>query len=404
MNILIITDVYVPNANSSAVLMRDLALSLVKRNMSVDVLTLLETNISNDEIKDSVKEEDGVRVLRVENLRKKKVGLIRRGLSEIFLPYLFYRKFRQCLSSREPELIICYAQPITLERTLKKIKKKYGSKIYLILRDVFPQCAVDVGALKEGLIFNYFKRIERKLYTVSDFIGVQSANDLKTVLNNYGMLKEKFELKYNWIDVAPFEAKIKRNFRSEFGLEDKIVCIYAGNIGKYQELSFLFELIELNQDKTNVVFLIVGGGSESSKLRDRYGHLSNVVFQEFVSPEQYPDLVRQCDIGLINLNRGLTVHNIPGKLMGYWSAKLSVLASINPGNDLMELINEANGGLCSITGDLRLYNDNFNRLLKDKAFRESQGMSGYSYVQEHFAVDKARDRILEHFIGAENHV
>ena len=161
MNILIISDVYVPNANSSAVLMRDLALSLVKRNMNVDVITLLESNTSGIETNVSLSEEDGVRVLRVRNFKKKKVGLIRRGLSEILLPFLFYRGFKKYLSNRRPNIIICYAQPITLESTLKKIKKKYGSKVYLVLRDVFPQCAVDVGALKKGIVFNYFKKIEK---------------------------------------------------------------------------------------------------------------------------------------------------------------------------------------------------------------------------------------------------
>ena len=233
---------------------------------------------------------------------------------------------------------------------------------------------------------------------------MQSANDLKTVLNNYGMLKGKVELKYNWIDVSPYEKKIERDFRCEFGLGDKIVCLYAGNIGKYQELSFLFEIIKLNQDKKNVVFLIVGSGSESLGLREIHGTLENVIFQEFISPEHYPDLVRQCDIGLINLNRNLTVHNIPGKLMGYWSAKLPVLASINHGNDLQDLIIDAKGGLCSITGDINLYNDNFNKLFNSKELRKEQGMSGYQYVQEHFSVDRARDKILKHFIEVENNV
>ena len=397
MNILIISDVYVPNANSSAVLMKDLALSLAKSDISVDILTLSETNTSIMKTHNSLTEEDGVRVLRVNNLKKKKVGLIRRGLSETLLPYFFYKGFHKYLSHKKPDLIICYAQPITLQSTLNKIKKKYGSKVYLVLRDVFPQCARDVGALKHKIVYNYFKGIEKKLYKVSDYIGVQSANDLKTVLNDYDFIEGKVELLNNWIDVSPYETRIERDFRREFGLENKIVCLFAGNIGKYQELSFLFELIKLNQDKHDVVFLIVGSGSESRELRDTYGHLKNVLFKEFIDPKQYIDLVRQCDIGLINLNRKLTIQNIPGKLLGYWSSKLPVLASINPGNNLQEIIKDANGGLCSITGDLRQYDDNFYRLCNDNALREKQGMSGYLYVQEHFSVDNAVDRILKHF-------
>ncbi len=403
MNILIVTDVYIPNANSSAVLLRDLASSFRKKNINVYVLALQESNTSMTNAEPETAENE-VKILRVKNLKKKNVGMIRRGLSEVLLPYFLYRGYRKHLSKVNPDIIICYSPPITLERTVRRLKNKYNSKVYLVLRDVFPQCARDVGALKQEFIFKYFKRIERQLYRASDYIGVQSSSDLKSVQNNEGILKEKVQLLYNWIDFSPYQKKIERDFRSEFALENKIVCLYAGNIGKYQELSFLFELIKLNKNKEDVVFLIVGSGSEGKELRDTYSDYKNVVFKEFIDPKQYPDLVRQCDIGLINLNRSLTVQNIPGKLMGYWCSKLPVLASINPGNDLLGIMKEAGGGLCSITGELDQYNDNFNRLCTDKELRDEMGMSGYLYAKEHFAVDKARDKILKHFIEVENNV
>jgi len=399
MNILIVTDVYTPNANSSAVLMRDLALSLVKKNFNVHVLTLLEANTLETKSYASITEEEGVKVLRVRNIRKKTVGKIRRGLSELLLPYIMYRGFQKYFKNDRPDLIICYSPPITLEKTVNRLKRKYGPKTYLVLRDLFPQCALDVGVLKPGIIFNSFKEIENKLYEVSDYIGVQSLSDLKTITNTTCKLREKVELLYNWVDVAQYEKIIKKDFRREFGLQNKIVCLYAGNIGEYQELGFLFELIKLNFNRTDVVFLIVGSGSQSRELRDEYGDLDNVMFQEFVCPELYPDLVRQCDIGLINLSRSLTIQNIPGKLLGYWSSKLPVLASLNPNNDLQDIIKDADGGLCSVTGDLLQYNDNFNRLCDDMVLRDNQGASGYLYTKKHFSVDNARDTILKHFIN-----
>lgn len=395
MNILIITDVYIPNANSSAVLLRDLAQSFRKRDIHVFVLTLQEANVSGTETESCIGEEDGVKVLRVKNFKKKNVGMIRRGISEVLLPYLLYQSYLKHLEDFKPDIIISYSPPITLERTVRRIKKKCGSKVYLVLRDVFPQCAKDVGAIKEGLVFNYFKRIEKKLYKVSDFIGVQSVSDLKSLLNIEVLKKEKVELLYNWIDLSPYEREITRDFRREFGLNNKIICLYAGNIGKYQELSFLFELIKLNKNRKDVAFLIVGSGSESRELRDTYQNFENVVFKDFIDPKQYPDLVRQCDIGLINLNRNLTVQNIPGKLMGYWCSKLPILASVNADNDLLGMMKEINGGFCSITGDLELYNINFNKLCDNKKLRDEMGIYGYRYAIENFCVDKARDRILD---------
>ncbi|OCZ49431.1 glycosyltransferase family 4 protein [Dehalobacter sp. TeCB1] len=402
MNILIVSDVYIPNANSSAVLLRDLALSLKKKEINVYVLTLRENN-TNVEKDTPVTEENGVKVLRVNNLKKKNVGMIRRGLSEVMLPYLLYRSYRKYLRNIKPDVIICYSPPITLERTIRRLRKKYGSRVYLVLRDVFPQCAMDVGVLKQEFIFDYFKKIEKQLYRVSNFIGVQSQSDLMSIRNHQWIDKEKVELLYNWIDISPYGKEINRDFRSEFGVGDKIVCIYAGNIGKYQELSFLFELTKLNRDREDVIFLIVGSGSESRELRETYKNFKNVMFKEFIDPKYYPDLVRQCDIGLINLNRNLTVQNIPGKLMGYWCSKLPVLASVNSGNDLLMMMKVANGGFCSVTGDLESYNQNFNRLCSDKELRKEMGISGHQFALEHFSADKARDNILRHF-GEEGNV
>jgi glycosyltransferase involved in cell wall biosynthesis len=397
MNVLLITDVYVPNANSSAVLMRDLALKLVEKGHNVWVLTLLDSNTKDTKVKFGITKEQGITVLRAKNFKKKGVGYIRRGISEVALPYTMVRAFHKYFRHNTLDLIISYSPPITLDKVIRKIKKRYMCKTYLVLRDIFPQCAKDVGALKNGFIYKYFKRVESQLYNVSDYIGVQSQRDYDSLYKVSKKLKEKSEVLYNWIDVTPYHKSSKIDFRAELGLQDKIVCLYAGNIGRYQELEFLFELIKINMAKKDVVFLIVGSGSHSQELRGKYEHLSNVIFKEFINPEQYPDLVKQCDIGLINLNRNLTIQNIPGKLLGYWSAKLPVLASVNLGNDLNEIIEEANGGFCSVTGNLSEYISNFDKLASNKETRLKLGLSGYTYLLNNFAVDSATNKILEHF-------
>lgn len=397
MNILLITDVYVPNANSSAVLMRDLALDLVGKGHNVWVLTLLESNNKEPEVNFGISREHGITVIRAMNFKKKGVGNIRRGISEVALPYMMVRAFQKYFRDNTLDLIISYSPPITLDKVIKRIKKRYSSKVYLVVRDIFPQSARDVGALKNGFIYKYFKRVESNLYDESDYIGVQSQGDYDSLYKVNGKLKQKFEVLYNWIDITPYQKSINTDFRTDLGLKDKIVCLYAGNIGEYQELEFLFELIKINIEKKDIVFLIVGSGSQSQDLRAKYGYLSNAIFKEFISPEQYPDLVKQCDIGLINLNRNLTIQNIPGKLLGYWSAKLPVLASVNPGNDLYEIVEEANGGFCSITGNISQYISNFDKLASNKETRQKLGLSGYTYLLTNFAVDSATNKILKHF-------
>ena len=398
MNILIITDMYVPNANSSAVLMRDLAIDLKKRGHEVYVLSTMEHNINKEKHKELLEAEDGINVVRVKALKKKNVSFIKRGLGEVMLPYIMYYKSKKLLNNVKFDLIINYSPPVTLSILVEKYKRKNKCKNYLVLRDIFPQCAVDAGVLSNKHLINYFKALENKLYSLADYIGVQSEENYKYVLNNYDVNKEKIKVLYNWINLDIISKEKTWDFRKEFNINDHdIICLYAGNIGKYQELDFLLELAKINLNKKDLKFLIVGSGSEKEKLLKDYGNLENVIFKNFVSPGLYYDLVKSCNIGLVNLNRNLTIQNIPGKILGYWAEKLPILASINKDNDLAEILLKSKGGLYSYTGDIKSYDENLKRLYEDEKLRVLMGENGNKYLKEYYTSDIAAENILSLF-------
>ena len=86
-------------------------------------------------------------------------------------------------------------------------------------------------------------------------------------------------------------------------------------------------------------FLFVGRGSDAQTLRTeaRALGLTNVVFFDEIDPDEIPGLYAQCDIGLVSLDRRHKTHNIPGKFLSYMRSGLPVLASVNPGNDILKL-------------------------------------------------------------------
>ena len=133
-------------------------------------------------------------------------------------------------------------------------------------------------------------------------------------------------------------------------LAGRTVFVYAGNMGVAQGMSILIDLAERLQSRNDIGFLFVGRGSDAKLLRDEANRkkLTNVVFYDEIAPEEIPGLYAQCHAGIVALDPRHKTHNIPGKFLTYMQAGLPVLASINPGNDLIQLIeDERVGRVCT---------------------------------------------------------
>jgi len=109
-------------------------------------------------------------------------------------------------------------------------------------------------------------------------------------------------------------------------------------------------------------------------------------------------LMKQCDIGLINLSRKFTIPNIPSKTIAYFKACIPILASTDKNTDYKDLlIKKAKAGLWSETGDLKTYKSNFDKLFNDKKLREELGRNGRRFLEENLSVEKAYQIIMKHF-------
>ncbi|MGQ7171529.1 glycosyltransferase, partial [Escherichia sp. R-CC3] len=132
----------------------------------------------------------------------------------------------------------------------------------------------------------------------------------------------------------------------------------------------------------DINFLIIGSGNRQEHIKKTIveKELTNVILRNSVPSQEYDGLVRECDIGLINLNRNFTIPNIPSKTLAYFEAEVPILASIDPNTDYGKILDEAQAGMWSITGDLESYQDNFEKLICDKELRKSMGENGRSYL------------------------
>ena len=394
LKIFLVVVYYLPSTKSSAKLIHDLALEFKDRGHDVTVITPSESIQADSEI-DNI---EGIKVLRVKTGKIDGASKIPRTINELLLSYKIWQKGKSYFKLNPCDLVVYYSPTIFFGALVKKIKQVYGSSSYLILRDIFPQWALDTGVLKKGLIFKFFQKKELDQYNAADIIGVQSPANLNYFHEKGWDKKFKLEVLYNWTKVEepalPFF-----NYREKLGLQGKVVFFYGGNIGVAQDMDNLLRLAESLKCASRAHFLFVGSGSEVNRIKEeiKNNNLTNVTLLEAVGQKEYLSMLSEFDVGLISLDRKIKTPNFPGKMLGYMYFSMPILASINEGNDLKLILEDSNAGLVTINGNDKPLFDNALSLCQDKDLRIKIGANSKHLLQSTFSVVKTADQILSHF-------
>ena len=395
MNILFLMITF-PDMRKNSNLYTDLVEEFDNNGHNVYVTTLLEKKNNKNTFIEKI---NGITITRVKCGDMFNVNLVRKGITTISLPNKFKLAINKYFNNVKFDLVIYPTPPITFAPVVKYIKKRDKCKSYLILRDIFPQNARDLGLMNNNLLFNYFRKKEQQLYDLSDYIGCMSQRNIKYVLEHNNIDEGKLEILYNWKKIDYDTKNDAVDYKKKYGLENKFVAIFGGNIGLPQELEFLLELTKEYKNRDDIVFLIFGEGTEKGKIINiiKDEKLSNVVIKDNMRRDDYQNLIKQCDIGLINLNRNFTIPNMPSKIIGYFEAGIPILASTDKNTDLRGFLQETNTGLWSETGDLEGYKSNFKKLLNDEKLREELGKNGRKFLEENLSVEKTYQIISKHF-------
>lgn len=343
--IALIADAYPPMRTSAAVQLRDLSKELVRQGYLPTVL-IPSANIDLPWILEDV---NGVQILRLKAPQTKDIGYIQRTVGEFLLPFMMLRNLRQSPLAKERwDGVVWYSPTIFLGPIANALKKTNACRSYLIIRDIFPEWAVDMGLLSRGLAYRFFKVIESYQYSVANVIGVQTQANV-SYFDYWAKQKDcRVEVLQNWLsDEQDAGCSISVTHGP---LAGRTIFVYAGNMGVAQGMGILLDLAEKLQKRDDIGFLFVGRGRDAQCLRDdaKARKLSNVEFHDEIDPAEIPGLYAQCHAGLVALDPRHKSHNIPGKFLSYMQSGLPVLATINPGNDLENLINhEGVGRVCT---------------------------------------------------------
>jgi len=392
MRIVLIADSFPPEKTSAAIQLRDLAKEIVNRGHDLTVI-LPSSTIS---CRYKITLVDGYQVLRLKSFKIKDMNKIRRTVNEFLMPLLMrYNLSKSPYSNKSWDIIIWYSPSIFHGPLVKALKRKSNSKAYLIIRDIFPEWALDLGLIKRGITYSFFKFIANYQYKLADTIGVQAQGNLVYFKSFMKRQKPVIQVLPNWLGKSPLDpCSILLN---NTPLSGKKVFVYAGNMGVAQGMEIILNLAIIKKDRSDVGFLFVGRGSELIKLKciaEEY-NLKNVIFRDEIHPNEISRLYDQCFAGIVALSHHHKSHNIPGKFLTYMQNGLPCFANINAGNDLADLIRDKRIGCVSETNNLNDLSNLFDRFILEVNADRNISDRCRLFFEEEFSVEKVFKKIIK---------
>ncbi len=362
-----------------------------------------------DEQGTNVSVECDITALRVKIGKNKKANPIVKGITTVLMPSNYISAIKKHSSDVKFDLVMYPTPPVTLVDVVKFIKKRDGAKSYLLLKDIFPQNAVDIGMMTKtgakGLLYRYFRNKEKNLYAISDHIGCMSQANVDYLLkHNPEISPEKVEVCPNSIEV--YDKSVSREQRDELRVKydiplDKKVFIYGGNLGRPQGIPFLMECLKAQKNNDDAYFMVVGDGTEYKKLEAfmETEKPSNVRLMKRLPKEDYDRMVAACDVGMIFLDHRFTIPNFPSRLLAYMQAKIPVIACTDANTDVGEVITEGGFGCWCESNDVNAFSECVDRIAESdlSAMRDRE----FSYLEKYFNVERAYGIIMSHIISEE---
>lgn len=361
----------------------------------VTIVTPLERRLGIDT---NMLEVDGVSILQVKTLNITKSHVIEKGIATLSIEYQYLRAIKKYLKDTQFDLVLYSTPPITFEKVINYIKKRDSAYAYLLLKDIFPQNAVDMKMMKKGgLLHRFFERKEKRLYSISDTIGCMSpANVDFIVKNNPEIDKSIVVVNPNSIEPLYIEytKEEKNRVKTKYNLPlEKKIFVYGGNLGIPQGIDFLIETIQLLQEPAAHI-LIVGSGTQFQKLKDWFDthKPSNATLLSGLPKNDYDELLAACDIGMIFLHKNFLIPNFPSRLLTYIEMKKPVLAATDVNTDIGKIIEDAGCGYWAESGDIDGIQNKIKQLCVDDLI--DMGEKGWELLQKEYLVERSYNLII----------
>jgi glycosyltransferase involved in cell wall biosynthesis len=352
---------------------------------------------------------EGIEVWRFRSINFRRKNKLFRAAGEMLMPFfaliaLFISKKAKSVNF---DLVVNYSPSIFFAPVARYFRSK-KTFVFLVLRDFFPQWAVDQGLLaKHSPVTWFFRQVEKLNYRSSNVVAVQSSANLNIFKQIYsGQVDLKVLM--NWSAQSPYVIKDdfdRYRLRNELSIpNDKVILLYGGNIGHAQDMENIVRLAKRLCSCKKAHLFLIGQGDEYEMVHEAINkyQLENLTLMPSVSQDKYRKYIASADIGLFSLSKAHTTHNFPGKLLGYMVEGKPILGSVNLGNDLASIMLDSKSGLVSFNGDDDQFLADALSLIENEPLRKEMGLNAYALLKNTFSVDKAYQVICDSYLTSQS--
>lgn len=287
-----------------------------------------------------------------------------------------------------PDAVLVMSPPLILGLAGWLAARRWRVPMVFNIQDVFPDVAVELGAITDPRVIAVASWLERETYLRADAVTVLS-DDLRDnvaakIRGRRGAAGDTAKVRVipNFIDTDWIRPGERENtYRAEHGLSGKTVVMYAGNVGFSQSLDLVLAAAEHHAHDPDVVFVINGGGSARPGLERAAAGLTNVRFVDMAPKDRLPEVAAAADIHVVPLKAGLARSSVPSKLYTILAAGRPVVASVDPGTEVARTVESAGAGVTVAPDDPEAFTKAIGRLIQNPSEARSMGEAGRRFVE-----------------------
>lgn len=413
MNIMMISLNFPPEINSSSHLFHGLGSEFVRRGHRVTIVTGFPVyNIDPSTLPAKYRSGlwlretvDGMEVVRFRTLQMPRNIPVLRGIDQLAMSFSFALA-GAFLPRNRPDVTLVYSPPLFLGVSGWALRILRGAKAVLNVQDIFPQNAIDLGVLKNGILIALFRRVEAFLYRNVDAVAVYSEGNRSHVVQTGGNA-QRTSIVFNPVDTKSIVPGERNNaFRRRYNIgEDEFIVSYAGTLGYAQDLDTVIAAASLMKEKSNVLFYIVGDGVQKTRLMKEADGMKNVRFLPMLERDQYLELLQASDVCLATLWGTMKTPAVPAKILSIMAAGRPLLAGFPLDGDAPKMIRDAQSGICVEPEQPAKMAEAIMSILANPSLANQYSRNGRAYVEAHCSLEgcaAAYEQIFDKITGRKN--
>ncbi len=322
--------------------------------------------------------------------------LLARGI-DIFL--MAFALVFSALRAGKQDVASVFSPPLTTGLTAILMSRLFGYPFVYNIHDLFPQNAIDLGALQNRALIRFFRWMECFVYQRSAFVTVISSGNCGCVIASGGSPERTIVIP-DWVDTDLVIPGDKRNeFSEKHGLADKFVVSFSGVMGYSQDLDTILAAARLLKDNPKICFLLVGDGVEKPRLQveAKKFDLNNVIFLPMIPRDEVPAVLHSSDACLATLRASVKTPPVPSKIIWAMAAARPVITCLNLEGDAPKLVRDAHCGVCLPPEDPQALADAVFYLQANPEECRRMGENGRSYVLKRLSLKASVTQLLELF-------